>query len=77
VPVGELDSIEILDVFDDETEGLMLGDEPSKAVRIRLTLSDGESTTFENHAVNVGDRWRWVLNRAAIDAYQADRCPGT
>ena len=76
VPVGQLDSIEILDVFDDKTEGLGLGDEPSKAVRIRLTLADGESTTFENHAVKVGDRWRWVLNEKAIEAYKANRCPG-
>jgi hypothetical protein len=76
VPVGQLDSIEILDVFDEKTEGLELGDEPSKAVRIRLTLADGESTTFVNHAVKVGDRWRWVLNRKAIEAYKAGRCPG-
>jgi hypothetical protein len=75
VPVGQLDSIEILDVFDDKTEGLGLGDEPSKAVRVRLTLADGGSTTFENHSVKVGDRWHWVLNKKAIDAYRADRCP--
>jgi hypothetical protein len=74
VPVGQLDSIEILDVFDDDTSGLELGDEPSKAVRVRLTLADGGSTTFENHEVKVGDRWRWVLNRKAIDAYRAGRC---
>jgi hypothetical protein len=76
VPAGQLDSIEILDVFDEKTEGLELADEPSKAVRIRLTLADGESTTFENHSVKVGDRWRWVLNKKAIEAYKAGRCPG-
>ena len=75
VPVGQLDSIEILDVFDDKAEGLMLGDAPSKAVRIRLTLADGEAETFENHSVKVGDRWRWVLNKKAIEAYRAGRCP--
>ena len=75
VPVGQLDSIEILDVFDDRTEGLMLGDAPSKAVRIRLTLADGEAETFENHSVKAGDRWHWVLNEKAIEAYKADRCP--
>jgi hypothetical protein len=75
VPVGQLDSIEILDVFNDKTEGLMLGDAPSKAVRIRLTLADGGSETFENHSIKVGDRWRWVLNKKAIDAYRAGRCP--
>ena len=76
VAVGQLDSIEILDVFDDKTEGLGLGHEPSKAVRIRLTLADGGSTTFENHSVKVGDRWHWVLNKKAIEAYKAGRCPG-
>jgi hypothetical protein len=75
VPVGQLDSIEILDVFDDKTEGLMLRDAPSKAVRIRLTLADGGSETFENHSIKVGDRWRWVLNKKAIDACRAGRCP--
>jgi hypothetical protein len=76
LPVGQLDSIEILDVFDEKTEGLELGDEPSKAVRIRLTLADGDSETFENHSVKVGDRWHWVLNKKAIEAYKAGRCPG-
>jgi hypothetical protein len=77
VPVGQLDSIEILDVFDEKTKGLSLGDAPSKAVRVRLTLADGTSTTFVNHEVESGGRWRWVLNKAAIDAYKAGRCPGS
>ena len=77
IPVGSLETIEILDVFDDETRGLLLGGEPTKGVRIRLTLTDGGSTTFVNHEVKVGERWRWVLNQAAIEAYQAGRCPGT
>ena len=77
LPVGQLDSIEILDVFDDETKGLLVDDEPTKAVRIRLTLADGGATTFVNHEVKVGDRWHWVLNKKAIEAYRAGRCPGT
>jgi hypothetical protein len=76
IAVGQLDSVEILDVFDEKTEGLGLGDEPSKAVRVRLTLADGSSTTFVNHEVKAGDRWRWVLNTEAIEAYKAGRCPG-
>jgi hypothetical protein len=76
ISVGTLDSIEILEVFDDETKGLLLGGEPTKGVRIRLTLTNGDSTTFVNHEVKVDDRWRWILNRAAIKAYQAGRCPG-
>lgn len=77
IPVGRLDSIETLDVFDDETRGLRLGNEPTKGVRIRLTLTDGGSTTFVNHEVKVGERWRWVLNQAAIEAYESSRCPGS
>ena len=74
IPVGSLDSIEILDVFDDET-GLLPGGEPTKGVRIRLTFNDGQSTEpFVNHEVKVGDRWRWLLNQKAIDAYRAGRC---
>jgi hypothetical protein len=73
-PVGSLESIEILDVFDDETRGLLLGGSPTKGVRIRLTLTDGGSQTFVHHAVKVGERWRWVLNQEAIEAYQAGRC---
>ena len=77
IPVGTLESIEILDVFDDETRGPLLGDSPTKGVRIRLTLTDGGSTTFVNHEVKAGERWHWVLNQAAIEAHQAGRCPGT
>ena len=77
VAVGALDSIEILDVFDDETRGLLLGGEPTKGVRIRLTFKDGQTDgPFVRHEVKVGERWRWVLNQAAIEAYKAGRCPG-
>jgi hypothetical protein len=76
IPVGQLDSIEILDVFDEKTKGLSLGDEPSKGVRIKLTFSDGQTIgPYVSHAVKDGDRWRWVLNKKAIEAYKADRCP--
>ena len=75
IAVGQLDSIEVLDVFDEKTEGLGLGDEPSKAVRLKLTFTDGETDgPFERHEVKVGDRWRWVLNKEAIEAYKAGRC---
>jgi hypothetical protein len=76
IPVGQLDAIEILDVFDDETRAPLLGGEPTKGVRIRLTFTDGQSTEpFVNHEVNEGDRWYWMLNQRAIDTYQAGRCP--
>jgi hypothetical protein len=73
--LGELDSIDILDVYDDPVDIPGSGSVPAKAVRVRLTSSDGGATTFVNHEVEVGDRWRWVLNGAAARAYRAGRCP--
>jgi len=74
--LGGLDSIEILDVYDNQVEIPGSGRVGAKAVRVRLTSSDGEATTFVNHEVKVGPRWRWVLNPAAARAYRAGRCPG-
>jgi hypothetical protein len=76
IAVGEVDTIEVLDVFDDPVEISSNGEQRAKAVRVRLTSSDGKSVTFVNHELNVGDRWYWVLNDSAIRAYQAGRCPG-
>ena len=73
--LGGLDSIEILDVYDDPIGIPGSGRVPAEAVRVRLTSSDGEATTFVNHEVKVGPRWRWVLNAAAASAYRAGRCP--
>ena len=73
--LGGLDSIDVLDVYDDPVEVPGTGRVPAKAVRIRLTSSSGGSTTFVNHEVEVGSRWRWVLNAAAAKAYEAGRCP--
>jgi hypothetical protein len=74
--LGGLDSIEILDVDDDQVDISGSGRVPAKAVRVRLTSSSGGSTTFVNHEVKVGSQWRWVLNAAAARAYKAGRCPG-
>jgi hypothetical protein len=73
--LGELDSIKILDVYDSPVEIPGSGRVPAKAVRVRLTSSDGGSTTFVNHEVKVGSHWRWVLNAAAARAYRRGRCP--
>jgi len=75
IPTGKLDSIEILDVFDDETRAPLVGGEPTKGVRVRLTFTDGQSTEpFVNHELKDGGRYYWMLNQKAIDAYQAGRC---
>jgi hypothetical protein len=75
-PSGKLESIEVLDVFDDDASipGVRTGER--KAVRLRVTSFEGESDTFVNHAVRFGDRWRWVLNARSFRAYQRQRCPG-
>jgi hypothetical protein len=73
--LGKPDSIKILDVYDSLVEIPGSGRVGAKAVRVRLTSSDGGSTTFVNHEVKVGSHWRWVLNAAAARAYRAGRCP--
>jgi hypothetical protein len=75
IPSDQLDSIEVLDVFDDPVEISSNGEQRAKAVRVRLTSTDGKSVTFVNHELEVGGKWYWVLNDSAIKAYQAGRCP--
>jgi hypothetical protein len=72
---GDLESIEVLDVFEDEAAIPGVDEGETKAVRLRVTSFDGDSDTFVNHAVKVGDRWRWVLNPASVRAYRQNRCP--
>ena len=75
--LGGLDSIEILDVYEDPVQIPGGGKAGAKAVRVRLTSSDGQATTFVNHEVKVGPRWRWVLNDDALKAFRAGACPST
>ena len=74
--LGGLDSIEILDVYDDPVTLPGGGQAGGKGVRVRLTSTTGDVTTFVNHEVKVGPRWRWVLNEKALGAYRAGKCPG-
>jgi hypothetical protein len=74
--LGGLDSIEILDVYNDPATLPDGGKVGAKAVRVRLTSTDGNATTFVSHEVKVGPRWRWVLNEKALAAYRAGKCPG-
>ena len=77
IPVGQLDSIEILDVFDDPIQIPDAGEQEAKAVRVRITSDTGTAITFVNHEVEVQDRWNWVLSDSAVSAYRAGRCPGS
>jgi hypothetical protein len=72
---GDLESIEVLDVFDDEAVIPGIEEGEAKAVRVRVNSLEGDSDTFVNHEVKVGEKWRWVLNADAVRAYQQNRCP--
>lgn len=76
ISVGQLDSIDVLDVFDDPVRIPGSGEQQAKAARVRLSSTDGKNVTFVSHEVKVGDRWYWVLNDSAVAAYKAGRCPG-
>jgi hypothetical protein len=77
ITVGQLDSIEVLDVFDDPIQIPDAGEQKAKAVREQITSTSGETVgPFVYHEVKVGDRWNWILNDSAITAYKAGRCPG-
>jgi hypothetical protein len=75
IAVGDLESIEVLDVFDDDIRVVGLRERRAKAVRVRVSSFHGESFTVADHEVKVGDRWRWILNSAAVEAYRQGRCP--
>ena len=74
-PAGELESIEVLEVFDDDAAIPAIPRADSRAVRLRVTSFEGDTDTFVNHAVRVDDRWRWVLNGKSVEAYRRNRCP--
>jgi len=74
--LGNLDSIKVLEVYDDPVDIPGSGRVPAKAVRVQLTSSSRKLRPFVNHEVKVGSSWRWVLNRKAVKAYRAGRCPG-
>lgn len=76
IPVGQLDSIEVLDVFDDPVQIPDAGEQKAKAVRVRITSTSGETLEpFIQHEVEVADRWTWVMSDEAVATYQAGRCP--
>jgi hypothetical protein len=75
IATGELESIEVLDIFDDEIAIPRIRDRTAKAVRVRVASFAGDSFTIVNHEVKVGERWRWVLNASSIRAYERGRCP--
>jgi hypothetical protein len=75
ISTGELESIEVLDIFDEDISIPRIPEETAKAVRVRVASLDGETFTVENHEVQVGERWHWVLNAPSVRAYEQGRCP--
>jgi hypothetical protein len=75
IAVHKLDSIEVLEVFDETVNLPALGKKQAKGVRLRLTSTTGDTATLVNHEVKVGNGWRWVLNAKAVRAYRSGGCP--
>lgn len=75
ISTGDLESIEVLDIFDEDISIPRIPQRSAKAVRVRVASFSGESFTVENHEIRVGERWHWVLNAASVSAYQQGRCP--
>jgi len=74
--LGGLDSVEVLDVYDDSVRISGAGEVKAKAVRVRLIPTTGAAPEpLVNHEVKVGSGWRWVLNEDWARAYAANRCP--
>jgi hypothetical protein len=75
IATGDLESIEVLDIFDDDISIPRIPERRAKAVRVRVASFSGDAFTVVNHEVQVGDTWHWVLNASSIRAYQRGRCP--
>jgi hypothetical protein len=75
ISTGDLESIEVLDIFDDDIAIPRIAERTAKGVRVRVASFSGDSFTVVNHEVKVGERWHWVLNASSIRAYEQGRCP--
>jgi hypothetical protein len=75
IATGDLESIEVLDIFDEDIALPRIPEQSAKAVRVRVASFAGDSFTIVNHEVQVGDRWHWVLNAPSVRAYELGRCP--
>lgn len=77
-PSPDLETFEVLKVFDEPIDVALVPQRLSKAVTYRVTVSAGDQRdtfTSTGHAVDVGGRWRWVLARADIVSFRAGECP--
>ncbi len=76
IAVGDLASVEVLDVYNETIQVPRVGERDTKAVRFRLTSVSGKTTEPDiNHQLKVGERWYWILNEEAVTAYEVGGCP--
>ena len=67
-----LDSIEVIEVFEESIPIALLGETETTAITTEVTLGD-YSERLTTHLVDVDGEWRWTLD--AIDAYEGGGCP--
>jgi hypothetical protein len=72
IAVHELDSVDVLDVYNETIRIPAVGERDTKAVRLRLS---GLPEPLINHELKVGERWYWLLDDEAVNAYGAGGCP--
>ena len=76
---GRIESLRVLDVFDEQVEVAGQGEKvDSTAIIVRLTIRGGndERDRFDStfHAVAVDGKWTWFLPEARYAAYESGDC---
>ena len=74
-PTGDLESIEVLDVFDDNVTIPGIEDGEVEAVRVRVNSLEGDSDTFVNHQVKVGDEVALGPERGCVQGLPRETLP--
>ncbi len=75
---GEIESFDVIEVYDDPINVIGVPEKTSKAVTMRFTVTAGdlrETITDTAHAVQVGDHWVWLLTPGDVRDYKAGTCP--
>jgi hypothetical protein len=75
---GEIESFDVIEVYDDPINVIGVPEKTSKAVTMKFTVAAGdlrETITDTAHAVQVGDHWVWLLTPGDVRDYKAGACP--
>lgn len=79
----ELESVEILEVYDEPvTIPGQANEIESKAITYKITasvplLDEPQSVTDTGHLIAVDGEWTWMLDAGHFEAYRAGTCPDT